>query len=139
MGDFGVVAQIDNGEMVTVDETYLNLSSIEVRVTPTIDEYEFVFDINVDDDAVVYYGTNWTSTATYSMDEEGHRFPTSAYQQSNCLAGFYFEPMEPLPAGYTMTMPDAKFYTGIDSEFVADYKKLGRQLDTLYAVWYQPG
>ncbi|WP_407457244.1 InlB B-repeat-containing protein [Fibrobacter sp.] len=139
MGDFGVVAQIDNGEMVTIDETYLNLSSIEVRVTPTTDEYEFVFDINVDDDAVVYYGTNWISTATYSMAENGHRFPTSAYQQSNCLAGFYFEPMEPLPAGYTMTMPDVKFYTEIDSEFVADYKKLGRPLDTLYAVWYQPG
>ena len=139
MGDFGVVAQIDNGEMVTVDETYLNLSSIEVNVTPTTDEYEFVFDINVDEDAVVYYGTNWTSTATYSMAENGHRFPTSAYQQLNCLAGFYFEPMEPLPAGYTMTMPDVKFYTEIDSEFVADYKKLGRQLDTLYAVWYQPG
>ncbi len=139
MGDFGVVAQIDNGEMVTIDETYLNLSSIEVNVSPTIDEYEFVFDINVDEDAVVYYGTNWTSTATYSMAENGHRFPTSAYQQSNCLAGFYFEPMEPLPAGYTMTMPDVKFYTEIDSEFVADYKKLGRQLDTLYAVWYEPG
>ena len=143
MGDFGVVAQIDNGELVTIDDSYLNLSSIEVRVTPTIDEYEFVFDINVDEEADdfygVYYGTNWKSTATYSMDEEGHRFPTSAYQQSNCLAGFYFEPMEPLPAGYTMTMPDVKFYTGIDSEFVADYKKLGRQLDTLYAVWYQPG
>ncbi len=143
MGDFGVVAQIDNGELVTIDDSYLNLSSIEVRVTPTIDEYEFVFDINVDEEADdfygVYYGTNWKSTATYSMDEEGHRFPTSAYQQSNCLAGFYFEPIEPLPAGYTMTMPDVKFYTGIDSEFVADYKKLGRQLDTLYAVWYQPG
>lgn len=128
-------------EVVVHTETLGAAGTVMVNVATKVDSYEFAFDINVGEDDQVFYGKDWFATKSYDMSEEklDSKFPTSAYQTQNCLGGFAFTAMEPLEDGYTITMPDVKFYTGIDSAFIADYKALEEKPTTLYAVWLKPG
>ena len=138
--DAETIASLANGGVITIDNQDFGApgATILVDVAMTTDAYEFAFDINAGENTV-YYGTNWFDSKAYGMaEDESRKFPTSAYQSRNCLAGFSFEPMDPLPAGYTMTMPEVKFYKEIDSDFVTDYKALGTAPTVLYAVWYEP-
>ncbi|MDY6386567.1 MAG: hypothetical protein SPL21_03740 [Fibrobacter sp.] len=128
-------------EVVVHTETLGAAGTVMVNVATKVDSYEFAFDINVGEDDQVFYGKDWFAAKSYDMSEEelDSKFPTSAYQTQNCLGGFAFTAMEPLEDGYTITMPDVKFYTGIDSAFIADYKALEEKPTTLYAVWLKPG
>ncbi len=128
-------------EVVVHTETLGAAGTVMVNVATKVDSYKFAFDINVGEDDQVFYGKDWFATKSYDMSEEklDSKFPTSAYQTQNCLGGFAFTAMEPLEDGYTITMPDVKFYTGIDSAFIADYKALEEKPTTLYAVWLKPG
>ena len=136
---FGSYATGD--EVVVHTETLGAAGTVMVNVATKVDSYEFAFDINVGEDDQVFYGKDWFASKSYDMSEEelDSRFPASAYQTQNCLGGFAFTAMEPLEDGYTITMPDVKFYTGIDSAFIADYKALEEKPTTLYAVWLKPG
>ena len=136
---FGSYATGD--ELVVHTEVLGEVGTVMVNVATKVDSYEFAFDINVGEDDQVFYGKDWFATKSYDMSEEelDSRFPASAYQTQNCLGGFAFTAMEPLEDGYTITMPDVKFYTGIDSAFIADYKALEEKPTTLYAVWLKPG
>ena len=136
---FGSYATGD--ELVVHTEVLGEAGTVMVNVATKVDSYEFAFDINVGEDDQVFYGKDWFATKSYDMSEEelDSRFPASAYQTQNCLGGFAFTAMEPLEDGYTITMPDVKFYTGIDSAFIADYKALEEKPTTLYAVWLKPG
>ena len=136
------VGSYATGDEVDVHtETLGAAGTVMVNVATKVDSYEFAFDINVGEDDQVFYGKDWFATKSYDMSEEelDSKFPTSAYQTQNCLGGFAFTAMEPLEDGYTITMPDVKFYTGIDSAFIADYKALEEKPTTLYAVWLKPG
>lgn len=136
---FGSYATGD--ELVVHTEVLGEAGTVMVNVATKVDSYEFAFDINVGEDNQVFYGKDWFASKSYDMSEEelDSRFPASAYQTQNCLGGFAFTAMEPLEDGYTITMPDVKFYTGIDSAFIADYKALEEKPTTLYAVWLKPG
>jgi len=136
---FGSYATGD--ELVVQTEVLGEAGTVMVNVATKVDSYEFAFDINVGEDDQVFYGKDWFASKSYDMSEEelDSRFPASAYQTQNCLGGFAFTAMEPLEDGYTITMPDVKFYTGIDSAFIADYKALEEKPTTLYAVWLKPG
>ena len=136
---FGSYATGD--ELVVHTEVLGEAGTVMVNVATKVDSYEFAFDINVGEDDQVFYGKDWFASKSYDMSEEelDSRFPASAYQTQNCLGGFAFTAMEPLEDGYTITMPDVKFYTGIDSAFIADYKALEEKPTTLYAVWLKPG
>ena len=136
---FGSYATGD--ELVVHTEVLGEAGTVMVNVATKVDSYEFAFDINVSEDDQVFYGKDWFASKSYDMSEEelDSRFPASAYQTQNCLGGFAFTAMEPLEDGYTITMPDVKFYTGIDSAFIADYKALEEKPTTLYAVWLKPG
>lgn len=136
------VGSYATGDEVVVHTEILGAAgTVMVNVATKVDSYEFAFDINVGEDDQVFYGKDWFATKSYDMSEEelDSKFPTSAYQTQNCLGGFAFTAMEPLEDGYTITMPDVKFYTGIDSAFIADYKALEEKPTTLYAVWLKPG
>lgn len=117
-----------DGDAITLDESFGAAgTTIYIDVATAYVDYSFAFDVNAAAGDTLFYGTNWQSEKSYSMESEDRAFPLSVYQRGKCLIGFAFS--ETATASYT----------GITPEFVAAYNELDTKPTTLYGVWAPKG
>lgn len=122
------IGSYDNGDAIIFDESFGAAgTTIYIDVATAYVDYSFAFDVNAADGDTLFYGTNWQSEKSYSMESEDRAFPLSVYQRGKCLIGFAFS--EAATASYT----------GITPEFVAAYNELDTKPTTLYGVWAPKG